>query len=416
MNKKVITTLEYNEDNFNTNTIIQSNGIIYSDYIACPSHSRPSKIVSTFDKLTGKTINIDESEILGPTHSAVYEKGKIIEFGFFIYNCLDLLKEFSYYGEKLYYIVNIDNYSNYIKDISKLKEMLNFDRNCINIDSTILEIIIDFFKEFGFPFNNKISTNLITNTFPYYLIESTVIPSLLLIYIVNTIYNDITFFETINLDGYDKEKLNEIANRLYSLASLFFSDVDIINFDNDENLFKDILSTYLEDYKINLLNIINEYSSIFSPINFHTYFNYALDKYTSIPISDNIFDLVWNICKDNILSNFGLLKTKKCLCCGKKLINKQIKYCSATCRKNKGGMNSTKINKKNFIIELFEKYKNYIFDDYSINEKLLEFKKLIDTKKIDNIDEHKYLIKKDLEPFRKKIEKAVLDKKYKMKK
>ncbi len=415
MNKKIINTLEDNENNFSTNIVIQTNGKIYKDYISSPSHILPSEIVPTPNILTKKIENIDISKVVGPTVSTIIGKNPIIETGFFLYDRSDLLKKLSNYGEKLYNIVDIDRCKQYIQYDFEFEPPL-IDKFYINIDNNILKIIINFFKEFGFPFNNKLSTNLISHSFPYYMIETKVIPSLLLIYITNTIYNHITFLESKDLKNYDKRKLNNITKQLYSLENVFYSDIDKIDvdFEFEENLTSK-LSDYLENCKKTLLNIINHYSSRFSPIQLYTYLDYTTYNNTTIPISDSLLELVWFICKDNVLSDFGLTKTKKCLCCGKKLTDNQIDYCSKTCREKKGGRNTTKSNKKNLISEMLEKYKDYIFEDSSINEKLLEFQELKNSGKIDNIDDHDYLINKELKPFKEKIEKAIFYKKYKLK-
>ena len=54
---------------------------------------------------------------------------------------------------------------------------------------------------------------------------------------------------------------------------------------------------------------------------------------------------------------------------------------------------NTQQNKKNIILDILEISKNYIFTDTSIVLKLLEFKELKATGKIENIEEHKYKIK-----------------------
>ena len=68
-------------------------------------------------------------------------------------------------------------------------------------------------------------------------------------------------------------------------------------------------------------------------------------------------------------------------------------------------------NKKEKISKMYTKGKDYIFEDFSINEKMIEFEELINTGKINNIDEHKYLIKTELDPLEEKINEAIKNKK-----
>ena len=70
-----------------------------------------------------------------------------------------------------------------------------------------------------------------------------------------------------------------------------------------------------------------------------------------------------------------------------------------------------KKNKKEKISKMYTKGKDYIFEDLSRNEKVIEFEELINTGKINNIDEHKYLIKTELDPLEEKINEAIKNKK-----
>ena len=412
MKKEILSELN-NDDTFNINSVIQINGIIYEDYISCPSQDLTTEKITNTSILTAKETEIDISKIFGPTTSKVKAKGAIKEIGYFVYDSPRLIESFSNYGEKLYNIIDTNSCQNYI--LSNLNsEPPLIDKFYMDIKDSILDIIIHFFKEFGFPFDNKITTHYITNTFPYYLIEYKIIPYLLLIYIVNTISKNITFLETQNLSDDDGTILTDIFKELNTFKKIF--NINTHLFENklvDTNEYSDELNRLLDYYKYDLLDIINQFPA--TSIIPHTYFDYNSNENKIISKSDNLLDLVWSTCRDIVLSNFKLVKIRKCLYCNKRLTGKQSKYCSRRCREIYGGRHTTKRNKKELILKIYEKYKNYNFEYSYINEKILEFKELINSGKIDNIDEHNYPIKTELVPLEKKIIEAINNKKFKLK-
>lgn len=62
------------------------------------------------------------------------------------------------------------------------------------------------------------------------------------------------------------------------------------------------------------------------------------------------------------------------------------------CQKEYKRQNTTKLNKKKKIINIIKEYGNYVFNDESLNKKIIELKLLANTDKINNIDSHKYKI------------------------
>lgn len=457
MKREIIEELN-NDDTFDKNIVIHKNATIYENYSPSPTHKVKSSIISLpeektvqvldifsstgnvktlkINRLNNNCHHIDIADIFKQTTSSVVGYGNYQRANFIGYDRTYLLSKLSNYGEKLYNVITengnkIEEFKHYIN------KGYNFDTNFwflgklyIDIKQEKLRIIINFFKNFGFPFNNKANSN---NDFPYYLIESKVIPSLLLIYTVNTIYENIKLLEskktkkdfqnTLNntneLDSSEKliiiDTLNDITDELDSLKKLFNIDTNLFGnefFNNQKDLNR--LEILLDYYKIDLLDIINKYSNNFATIKQHYYFNYELESNTTIPISENLLDLGWYICKNKILSNFQQVKLKRCLCCGTELKDKQSKFCSSTCRNKMGGRKTTKKNKENRIRELCEKYKNHIFENSSINEKILEFKELISSGKVSNIEEHDWKIS-ELKLLKKQIELAIQKNEYKMK-
>ena len=64
MKKEILSEL-YSDATFDINSVIQINGIIYEDYIACPSQDLPTEKITTINILTSKENEIDISKIFG---------------------------------------------------------------------------------------------------------------------------------------------------------------------------------------------------------------------------------------------------------------------------------------------------------------------------------------------------------------
>lgn len=419
------------DNEFNSNSIIHSNGIIYSNYVGSPMQSFPSEPISIKNILTQKIENIDLKDIYKRTISQVVGKEPIADQGFFVYDKSDLLKLISKYGKELFDIMDLFEVKNYIYNSTNIENSV-VDKLYIDIKSNKLNVVIDFFKEFGFPFNNinEINPSIIIPTFQYSLIESQVIPSLLLIYMVNSIYDIIKFLENDKKLEYEEN----IIDDLDKYVKILYENFDTISFDesiieikneilelrtknnNDENKYikkyNDRLQNQLFDYKYILLNIINLFSQKFTSPAYFTYINNSSEN-SQILMSDNLLDLLWKICTDKISNNFKFLRDKNCIVCGKPLKPKKSKYCSEICRKEYTRKN-TQNNKKKLILDIL-KYENHIFLDDSINKKIVEFQILQDNGGINNIEEHKYLIR-DLKSLREKIDNEINNNRYTLKK
>lgn len=82
------------------------------------------------------------------------------------------------------------------------------------------------------------------------------------------------------------------------------------------------------------------------------------------------------------------------------------------CQEKYKRQNTTKLNKKKKIINIIKEYGNYVFNDKSLNKKIIELKLLANTDKINNIDSHKYQIK-ELKQLESNLEMAVHNKELK---
>ncbi|MBQ3414095.1 MAG: hypothetical protein IJH39_01835 [Clostridia bacterium] len=427
MNKTIIKELNPYES-FDINSVIHCNGVIYSDYTYRFSSSEQSNIKLSYRKITAEILspkiikNKNISNIIFPLNMVV---GQVpIETGNFLYNRSELVEQIIIYAKKLFNIIRDTNvikmYVNRLNDslLPPLKNLYD------NIEFEKLNIIIDFFKEFGFPFNNINNEKTSYSGVSYDLIEGKIIPSLLIIYIVNTIYEHITFLETANLFNENLDTVTNIIYELFEYEKLFNTntkeikidlnvDLTKINYDN----FKLKLDYQLFDYKINLIEIINLFSNKFLAPKKHTFYSYDEDKNVSILKSDNLLDLAWAICSNKILTEFKLGKKKICRKCHLEFIAKTDDvYCNKckTTISNSEKQGVTKNNKKRYILELLE-YENYIFDDNDINIKIQEYKELKVSGKIDNIDGHDYKIKTELKPLKSKIQNEIHLNKYRLK-
>lgn len=425
MKKKILKELDFDE-NYDTNSVIQANSIVYSHYVGCnievhnrQGNSLMERYISGKDNKNESLDDITYYKSSKPRVIIGYEP--IIEKGYFLYNHSDLLDKICEYGEKIYNVLNKEEIKQYI---FKLDDKFNIDTTSYQIESIKskkMKIIFEFFNEFGFPFS--ITSNA-TNIFLCNLIENKLIPSLLTIYTVCSIYKSIDYINSIctsdETDFTTYELLNNEFNKIYFMECIFNDKIEekykvqsklTINENNIDNI-----SYSLIDYKDTFFNIIN-----IAKNNFRIPKLLATDdgqKDSRIPISNNIFELAWYIFYNQISTNIRIKKIAVCRKCHKTFEKKTddvyCKKCKAQVTK-KDEQEITKNNKKQFILRLLNKYENYIFNDNSINQKLIDLKLLKVNNKLDNIDNGKWRIRKDLELLEKQIEIEILNNRYKMK-
>lgn len=431
MEKRILENLNIDEE-YPLNSLIHYNGVIYSKYIA-----KPHNAVSNDNKHTAKKTNsyllnknISEEEISSIlaqyTPSQIIGQSPFIE-GCFLYDSSKLNSQLFKYGKKIFKMLTINEIKTYINRLNDCKG-LSFHNIFGDLNPDILKIIISFFNEFGFPFNNKngLKNDFAQNAFQYDLIETKLIPSLLVIYIIDSIYTNIVFLETKNLFDYDLDFVNKIVLELFSLENLFYQDLKKIELDLtidltqiDYKKFKLKLDYQLFSYKMNLIEIVNQFNYKFLSPKWYTFYSYEEDKNISIPLSDNLLDLSWFVCQNKILTNFKIGKQKICRSCNSTFISKTDDVYCKNCRPqitNVDNQNITKNNKKQFILQLLNKYEKYIFDNTSINQKLAKLKLLQKHNKLDNIDNHNWRITKDLKPLEEQIEVEILNGRYTIKK
>lgn len=426
MNKEILTALDFDDD-YDTNSVIQTNGVIYSSYVGSDINTSSRNLSSLIEKyksgLNNKTISsqLNETTFIESSKPRVivgYEP--ILEKGYFLYNHSKLVDKIYEYGKKLYNIMDENEIKQYVFTLNDNFFLDSTYYPLENINTKKMNIIFEFFNEFGFPFS--ITSNG-TNIFPCNLIENKVIPSLLTIYIAFSIYKSIDFinhFLSSDDETYPYKLLNESLFEIYSMEQLFNDKIEeffkaqptsIINA-NNINEVPSILTDYKNTF-INILNIIKDNFKIPKLL----VSNAGLEDY-HIPISSNIFELAWYICYNQNLTNIKIDKQYRCRRCNTILTKRTDDVYCPNCRKgitNIDNQKITKNNKKKRIIELLNKYENYIFFDDSLNQKLMELKHLRNSGKIDNIDNGKWRIRKDLPPLTQKIEFAIQKNEYKMK-
>ena len=368
MEKIIYESLDIEESEFDNNYVIHSNALRYKKYRYSETHySNNTQLPREF--------NFHPNEI-------IVSEPTILEHGFFAYDYEELLNVISEYGNKLYisFDRDVSKYLNETIDIFHYK----LSRQPIDIRKKAINILIKFCNEFGFPFNTK------SSFLPDYEIMSNILPQLLLIHLVNAIYTTISFLDSLNSLNYDGEFLTSKADYLTELKNtlkMTISDFDKKVFDEETEI---KLKFELTDYKIALLNAINTYSIFFHEPKKLAFSNDETNCF--IYFSDNLLDLAWFSCINQITSDFKQGKRKKCKC-GNEFIARNNQIRCPSCMKKHDSRKNTQQNKKNIILDILEISKNYIFTDTSIVLKLLEFKELKATGKIENIEEHKYKIK-----------------------
>lgn len=241
-----------------------------------------------------------------------------------------------------------------------------------------------------------------------YKIENYLIPKFLILYIVNEIYENIKFFITDESEDSSQSTFNNKISNLNLFIHLFENvdtELEKINFEN-----QDYLENSMGLCKELLPEICNKYTHFFENISVLSFLNYDTDLNTAIFSSDDLLSLAWFILLEKIQSSFRKGSQKRCTRCNKIIVvtNNQIRC--EKCQKEYDRQQTTKSNKKKAILEILSSTKGYIFNDDNLNKIIIDFERLRDTGKINNIDSHDYLIsylddlKKDFALAKKKNE------------
>lgn len=426
MKKKILSILDF-DDSYDTDSVIQINGILYSSYVGRDIDTSTRTLNSLIEKYKSGRNNEKISDKLNEITYIESAKPRIIvgcepiiEKGYFIYNHSNLLDKIYEFGKKLFNVLSMDEIKQYI---FKLNDKFFLDSTFYpleNANTKKINIIFELFNEFGFPFS-FVDAN--PNVFPCSLIENKIIPSLLTIYIVFSIYKSLDYINHFFSNNDEMEPysiLNKAFVELYSMEQIFNDKIEkFFRAQPPLNITKsniDRVPAILTDYENTFINIINIVKDNFKNPKL-LISNAGLEDY-HVPISNNIFELAWYICYTQNLTNISIDTHPRCRDCGKIFTKKTDDVYCQECRKklsNVDNQNITKNNKKKRIIEILNKYKNYIFFDDLINQKIIELKLLRDSGHINNIDNHNWQIKKDLRPLEKEIELAIQKNEYNIK-
>ena len=305
-----------------------------------------------------------------------------------------LLEEANKYGFELFKICN-KNFKVPTLDISTNIIDKNVILNALHKSDTkkILKLWLKWCKNYGFPIS-PIKYEFLNGEESYceFTFEKICILSVqvIIIYLLNTFYNDITFFFNTKKQYDDIEESDIIKlKRINKFCKLF--DISIPNLNNIEitGIVKNKIKTKILK---NIIVVLNSYSCCFQHST-EKYFSYIKGKVYYQPVYENIFDICWDL----IAFNYSHIKssTTKCIKCGAEIpVTTDRKYCD-TCANKRNPFQETQSKKRNLIKEILNfasdnelvedeefksqllKYAHYIYErGYSINFKKLTLKEL----------------------------------------
>lgn len=408
MDLKKIENNEIYKFNFKNNSIIFKNAIIYNNYIYKDIEPVKSKIVSLHNSklyMTKKIHQVDLKDVLPKKAQRIEGERGILYTGDIELNNIELMNEIISYGNKIYNLIKSYDKKYILLYISKLKT-LSFGLQYENIQfDELLSIIISMFSTLGIPNIDKHQRGSIDIS----KINNLIIPQLLVIYTINEIYDIITFFSNNQIDEIDKSTFIEKTNLLENIVTLYKDDVqhfDDTSYENQNNF-----NIYLNEYKYIFPSIINENTAYFDAVSIFPYIDSDTGNNSKIIVADNYISLAWNTLLEKVFLNYKKGISKKCIDCNKPIIvtNNQ-KRCKA-CREKKSAQDTTKENKKKIILEILDLSHKKIFNNTEINKKISELQELKSSGKINNIDNHNYLIK-DLKKIKENIKLEIIYKNF----
>ena len=305
-----------------------------------------------------------------------------------------LLEETCKYGFELFKICN-KNFKVPTLDITTNIIDKNVILNALHKSDTekILKVWLKWCKIYGFPIE-PIKYEFLNGEESYceFTFEKICILSVqvIIVYLLNTFYDDITFFCNTKkqYEDFEESDITKLK-RINKFCRLF--DISIPNINNLEitEISKNKIKTKILK---NIIVVLNSYSCCFQHST-EKYFSYIKGKVYYQPVYENIFDICWDL----IAFNYSHIKssTTKCISCGAEIpVTTDRKYCD-NCASNRKPFQETQNKKRNLIKEILNfasdnelvedeefksqllKYAHYIYErGYSINFKKLTLKEL----------------------------------------
>ena len=292
--KYLLKELDFGDYEFEANDIILSNNIIYDNYFYQPNWSGKFAFPDTV-----------------PTQPGIYHSDNIKLKGYFVFNSNKLLDNLLLYFNKLIDLCSDEEIKDYIKNKAKDAD---FDRRLGDIykyskfhkapNSQIINLLINFFTEYGLPNTDYLSI---------IKIKYTILPKIIILSFLNTLYEDITLLSTDDVtDNYDIDILENKFNKIVFVINLLLNQHTSIK-ENNFDIQK--MDLYINDYKIYLLDTLNRLTTFFGPVNLYSYIDFSEEQNKSIPLSNDIFSIAWYLIISKIQASFKKGKFKKCEQC-----------------------------------------------------------------------------------------------------
>ena len=250
------------------------------------------------------------------------------------YKSIDLLNECSNFGKKLFNLYKdgfelyrpnyyIDDNNEKVEFISLCQKEFPYIKN--DKPKELISMFIEWFEQYGSSIHPKI-VGISEDTIIEFRDIIELRNKFILLYLLYTFYYNVSLVCNTFIDNGDFDnRLDNISETtLYSLHSSIkiintIGNILFDNFSNLNNSFVELSDTekikYNEKIKKELTQKVNYYSNIFK-INVTSYIIYDNKKCISSYISDNLFDLAWNIFLETFKLSKEMSKTKICTECG----------------------------------------------------------------------------------------------------
>ena len=294
MNFNLLEELDFENYEFEANDIILSNNIIYDDYFYQPNWSSKFIFPNTV-----------------PTQPGIYHSDNIKKRGYFVFNSNKLLDNLLLYFNKINDLCSDEEIKDFIENKSKNAD---FDRRFGDIyknsrfykapNSQIINLLINFFREYGLSNTDYLSITKI---------KYTILPKIIILSLVNTLYEDITLLSLDDVtDSYDLDILENKFNKIVFATNLLLNQH---TFNEETNFDIQKIDLYIADYKTSLLNILNRLTILFGPVNLYSYIDFSDEQNKNIPSSNDICSIAWYLIISKIQASFKKGKFKKCEQC-----------------------------------------------------------------------------------------------------
>ena len=238
----ILKELNFENHEFKNNEIILTNAHIFDAYFYYDSKDTIANEIDVY--LPARISHSNTPKYVG---HFLYDTNKLLDY---LLNCFTQIRNMCCNEEIKDYINHKSNNADFDKRFLNLK---HYQHHHQKPNTNVINSIINFFESFGFPFDCPDNVSIIK-------LKYTVLPKILILSLLNNLYETITLLSSDDITlTYSEKLLKQKFDTITFTLNFFFNSNIII--ENNFDIYD--INFIVSDFRVNLLNIINHFSTFF---------------------------------------------------------------------------------------------------------------------------------------------------------